>query len=138
MNENSNAVSIVENETVQTELLESLKKLEKKHLFYQRVICALMLVIAIGVVCVVPGTIRTLKVARDTMENANATILQASEAIGQAQTTLEDVSAFVTVGGDELAVAMEKINGIDIEGLNDGIADLKAVIEPLARLFGKR
>lgn len=141
----NNPTSIVENEEMQTDLLEALKKIEKKHLFYQRVICTLMLILVVCVVAVLPSTLHTLKVARDTMTNANTAVLQATEAIenaniaiSQAETTLKDVSEFVTVGGDGLATAMEKINGIDIDGLNDAIADLKAVVEPMARFFGKR
>ena len=33
--------------------------------------------------------------------------------------------------------AMETLGDVDIESLNDAIRDLKAIVEPLGRLFGR-
>lgn len=125
---NSMTTGIVENEQMQTGILEELRVLQKKHLFYQRVSCILILVFVVASLSVLPGIFRTLAMVQDTLETSNA-------AIEQAKTTLEDVSGFVTEGSDNLATAMQKIEGIDIDGLNEAISDLGAIVEPMARLF---
>lgn len=125
---NSMTTGIVENEQMQTGILEELRALQKKHLFYQRVSCILILVFVVASLSVLPGIFRTLAMVQDTLETSNA-------AIEQAKTTLEDVSGFVTEGSDNLATAMQKIEGIDIDGLNEAISDLGAIVEPMARLF---
>ena len=125
---NSMTTGIVENEQMQTGILEELRVLQKKHLFYQRVSCILILVFVLASLSVLPGIFRTLAMVQDTLETSNA-------AIEQAKTTLEDVSGFVTEGSDNLATAMQKIEGIDIDGLNEAISDLGAIVEPMARLF---
>lgn len=125
---NSMTTGIVENEQMQTGILEELRVLQKKHLFYQRVSCILILVFVVASLSVLPGIFRTLAMVQDTLETSNA-------AIEQAKTTLEDVSGFVTEGSDNLATAMQKIEGIDIDGLNEAISDLGAIVEPMAKLF---
>ena len=49
---------------------------------------------------------------------------------------MDDVGGLVTTTEKDLAVTMEKLNSIDFEGLNKGIEDLSAVVEPLAKFFG--
>ena len=49
---------------------------------------------------------------------------------------MDDVGGLVTTTEKDLAVTMEKLNSIDFEGLNKGIENLSAVIEPLAKFFG--
>ena len=51
---------------------------------------------------------------------------------------LGDVSGLVESTESSLGDAMTKINAIDIEGLNTAIEDLGAIVEPMAKLFGKR
>lgn len=38
---------------------------------------------------------------------------------------------------ESLRVASEAVDDLDIETLNEAISDLKAIVEPLAKLFGK-
>lgn len=49
---------------------------------------------------------------------------------------VSNVDALVTTSQTGVEDAMSKINGIDFETLNTAIADLAAVVEPLAKFFG--
>ena len=118
------------NEIQQTNLLETLEKIQKKHLFYQRITCLLILVFVLAVVSVLPSVFRTLHSAETALNNANDAILQAED-------TLKDVSGLVVDSEAQINTAMEKINSIDFEGLNAAIGDLQAVVEPMAEFFGK-
>lgn len=46
-----------------------------------------------------------------------------------------DMNTLMTTGQDSLQQAMTKLNSIDIDVLNQAIADLSAVVEPLAKFF---
>ena len=50
----------------------------------------------------------------------------------------EDVGTLATAAQTSLTEAMEAIDELDIEGLNSAIHDLQTIIEPLAKLFGKK
>ena len=46
-----------------------------------------------------------------------------------------NVDGLVSTSQDGVEQAIEKINGIDFDALNDAIKDLEAVIEPIAKFF---
>lgn len=58
------------------------------------------------------------------LNNANKLIEESGDSLSKALT-----------GVDE---ALKKVGSIDIESLNSAISDLKSIIDPLARLFGKK
>ena len=49
------------------------------------------------------------------------------------QTMVQDVDALVVTGQQSLEQTMEKLNAVDFDTLNEAIADLAAVVEPLAK-----
>ena len=117
------------------DLMSVLVKLQKKQLFYNRVIAVLLLVFVLVLLCLLPSIFRTLKPAEATLVNANEAVLQAKDAIEQAETTLEDVSRFANEGTKGLTESLEKIQSIDIDSLNKDIENLGAVVEPMAKFF---
>ncbi|MDD3414059.1 MAG: hypothetical protein PHY47_08665 [Lachnospiraceae bacterium] len=52
--------------------------------------------------------------------------------------TINNVNSLVVSSQSDITDAMEKINKIDFEGLNNAIKDLESVISPLSKLFGRR
>ena len=126
---NENQSIVEQNELQQTSLLETLEKLQKKHLFYQRISCLLILVFVVATLSILPSLFRTLSAAEEALDNANSVMLQAED-------TLEDISDLVVVSEKQINDAMKNLNDIDFEGLNSAIADLEAVVAPLADFFG--
>lgn len=51
---------------------------------------------------------------------------------------MKNTDAGVQQSLQELQQALEKLNSLDFEGLNQSIADLQAIVEPLSKLFGGR
>ena len=48
---------------------------------------------------------------------------------------VENVDKLVVTSQDGVTQALEKINTMDIEALNKAIANLSAVVEPMAKFF---
>lgn len=134
---------IYEESLKQTELLEKQSKLAKIRTLIMGVF---MVIIAISliVISVQFGGI---------LEEANSAITQINLLTRELSTILEETSltellnnanALIAESGDALTqalqgvdAALDNINKIDIETLNEAIADLQRVIEPLAKLFGR-
>jgi len=53
------------------------------------------------------------------------------------ESMVTNVDSLVTSSQDGVKQALDKINGLDIESLNQAIADLSAVVKPLADFFGR-
>lgn len=115
------------------ELLEEMKKINQKTLMHQRVMSVLMLVFVIAVVSLLPTVVETLNTAKTTLTHMN-------EAITQMEGALSEVETLATQAGtamDGMEKALENINGIDIETLNQAITDLGEVVQPMADFFGR-
>lgn len=115
------------------ELLEEMKKINQKTLMHQRVMSVLMLVFVVAVVSLLPTVVETLNTAKTTLTHMN-------EAITQMEGALSEVENLATEAGtamDGMEKALENINGIDIETLNQAITDLGEVVQPMADFFGR-
>lgn len=134
--------------TTENFLLEELVNNSQKQLFYERVRTVAALVIAVsivmGIVLVVPKALVTVQKANDIMEQASETIILANAAIESVTSMSESITTmgdnmdnFITDNSETMTEVMEKIEGIDFEGLNSAIKDLGDVVEPLANFFGK-
>ena len=53
------------------------------------------------------------------------------------ESMITNVDALVTESQDGVKQALDKINELDITSLNQAIADLSAVVKPLAEFFGR-
>ena len=58
--------------------------------------------------------------------------------LSDASKLVKNTDAGVQQSLQELQQALEKLNSLDFEGLNQSIADLQAIVEPLSKLFGGR
>ena len=115
------------------ELLEEMKEINQKTLMHQRVMSVLMLVFVVAVVSLLPTVVETLNTAKTTLTHMN-------EAITQMEGALSEVETLATEAGnamDGMEKALENINGIDIETLNQAITDLGEVVQPMADFFGR-
>ncbi len=125
----------------------------RKQLFYVRIcaiaLAAIFVAVIICAALVVPRTVRVLdnvNALSDRLDNLDleAVLDDAArllETIGPVADRLEplmdSVNDTVLEAQRDMEQALRAIQSIDIETLNDAIADLAAIVEPLARLFGK-
>ena len=91
------------------------------------------------------------------LQDVNTLMLQASSIAGDLETLTKEIldadiggilsnasqlvkntDAGVQQSLVELQQALEKLNSLDFDGLNQSIADLQAIVEPLSKLFGGR
>ena len=100
---------------------------------------------------VVPSALRTLNEANQLIRDADTLIVQL-DGVDQAVASLSNVALELEktdlpqmldeigklVGASQEAIAetRKKIDSMDIDSLNEAIADLSAVVSPLAKLFG--
>lgn len=115
------------------------------------IVACILAIVVIGVVFTLLPKINALVVqATTTIESVDTILADTKNVVTNLNTVtddlskvdmsslLGDVSGLVESTESSLGDAMTKINAIDIDGLNTAIEDLGAIVEPLAKLFGKR
>ena len=86
----------------------------------------------------------------DVVSNANAAVSKANEVIADVEALdLEGMTSSITALAEQGTVgigtalkdvsrALSVVEKLDIEGLNSSIQDLGTIVEPMAKLFGKK
>lgn len=79
----------------------------------------------------------------ESMEKVNSMLDEIAPTVEGLDQTMEGINemvgginTLVATNSENLAEAIEKLNGIDFETLNKAIADLEATVQPLANFFG--
>ena len=123
----------------QDPLLEQQKLLKAMYRMsiIRTVACLLIfLVIAGSALYVLPGVKRLvdqLSIVADNLEQIDVTYMTES-VTNLAVTGTESLETAMR----QVTAALENLNKLDIDTLNQSIADLGAIVEPMARLFGAR
>ena len=115
------------------ELLEQMKKINKKTLMHQRIMSVLMLIFVVTVVSLLPTVVTTLNTAKSTLTHMNEVITKMEGALTEVETLASEAGTAM----EGMEQALENINGIDIQSLNQAITDLGDVVEPMADFFGR-
>ncbi len=116
-------------------------KVDKKHLFWQRLsalaVVATFLVVLIVALILVPQVELTLS-------NINQVANDAQEAIGNVDTMVlemtdasKNLNQLVGDNSEALTKAVTDMSNIDFEGLNKAIQDLQDTVGPMASFFNK-
>jgi len=97
-------------------------------------ICMLLAVIICGLVLMpkLLDTFEQIDMVMTNLEDVSAELAEADLA-----GMLEEVSTLVGDSQAGVSDAINKISTLDIDTMNEAIQDLKAVVEPLAKLFGR-
>lgn len=114
-------------------------------------LCAIMLALVVVICVVLLPRLNTI------LQDVNTLMTQATSIAGDleiltkeildadiggilsdASKLVKNTDAGVQQSLQELQQALEKLNSLDFEGLNQSIADLQAIVEPLSKLFGGR
>ena len=111
-------------------------------------ICAAIVALAVAVL--IPRAVKTLggiDAATEELNSVAATLNQVdfvgmsesiSELTEQGKDTLSTALGDVEASLDSMQTALDNISKLDVDGLNQSIADLSAIVDPMARLFGKK
>ncbi len=73
----------------------------------------------------------------ETLYNANVALEQVTGMAEHADTILESVDGLVAESSEGVSQAMENMNSIDFQKLNQSIDDFNKVISPLSEFFGR-
>ncbi len=134
-----------------TELLELLRKISRENeeqkayvrrqVFYSR-LSVILLAVFVGMLTAalaftLPRLYGTLDTAVLTMNHADAAIADVSRELETLDEVFGNVNGLIDNTEASLTLAMDKINKMDVESLNQAIKELQDVVEPLARLFRK-
>ena len=122
------------------EILELLRKIDRTNrvkMITNIILCVLMLAAAVSCVCIcaavfdlmpqVSGILDQMQTILGDLEKTSASLAQLD-----LSSMVTDVDALVVYAQESLAAAMEKLNTIDLETLNQAIRDLAEIIEPMA------
>lgn len=111
-------------------------------------ICAAIIALAVAVL--IPRAVKTLggiDAATEELNSVASTLNQVdfvgmsesiSELTEQGKDTLNTALGDVEASLDSMHTALDNISKLDVDGLNQSIADLSAIVDPMARLFGKK
>ena len=111
-------------------------------------ICAATIALAVAVL--IPRAVKTLHgidAATEELNSVASTLNQVdfvgmsesiSELTEQGKDTLNTALGDVEASLDSMQTALDNISKLDVDGLNQSIADLSAIVDPMARLFGKK
>ncbi len=125
---------------------------------FSSILCLLIVVaLFIGVIRMAPtvkniaDNVQTLLVDTDTIIKETNTVVVSAQAIMQNLSTvseevasadltgmIENINQLVITSEESMGAALETVQSIDIQSLNNAIGDLRSVVEPLAKLFGKK
>lgn len=125
---------------------ETVKGYEKKKLLAARItavasIITLVIVIA-GAAFVVPCLTKlslALEAASASIDSAAKQVIDADlpELSRSIDALVSSSRTAVNNANDAASAALEKIEALEIEKLNDAISDLSSIVKPLARLLGR-
>ena len=124
------------------ELLEKMEKNSRKQVFFARIQFILTVVALVCCVVLLLNGMKILPQLQETAKQAEtvmANLEVVTSELAQADLTgmVENVDALVVTGQQGIEQAMEKINAIDFEALNQAIQDLSDVISPITNFFNK-
>ena len=134
---------IYEESLKQTEILEKQFKSAKKQ---NIIVSVLMIIVAAALIMLTVQLGGILEEANTAITEISSLTKQLNGILEETQLTelLNNANSLIAESGDALSEALISIdealgtvNQIDIESLNQAIADLQKVVEPLAKLFGR-
>lgn len=115
-------------------LLKDIQSQGKKRVFWSRIsavlLAAFVAVFAVSAAMIVPK-------ATVALDSANARLSSLESTISKLEIALDSITELTEETATSLDTAMDHLNSVDFEGLNQAITDLGNVVSPLANLFGR-
>lgn len=111
-------------------------KIMKKQLWYSRltIVTFLVLIFVVGYMVVqVSSLVPQVNSVLDNVEEISADLRDE-----KLSDTIRDIDEFTKTSQTGVEQAIEKLERIDLDSLNEAIQDLNSLISPLANFFGKK
>lgn len=111
-------------------------KIMKKQLWYSRltIVTFLVLILVVGYMVVqVSSLVPQVNSVLDNVEEISADLRDE-----KLSDTIRDIDEFTKTSQTGVEQAIEKLERIDLDSLNEAIQDLNSLISPLANFFGKK
>ncbi len=123
------------------QLLEEILKTQKRTLLGTRIVAVAAVVICVAV-CIslgilVPKVITTLDNVNDAVARTETLVASAEQSLSEIDGMITNVNDLVLDNTESLEQAMENLNSINFDELNQAIKDLGDVVEPLANFVNK-
>lgn len=127
----------MDNQTQLEQILEKMERNSRKQLFYSRVQCVFSIVAALCCVVLLTKFLQfmpQLELLAAQMELVLTNLEAITGELEKLDMTamVDNINALVTTSQSGVEDALEKINEIDIDTLNQAVKDLAAVVQPLA------
>lgn len=131
------------------ELLAKIEKSNRQQVRYARIQCLFSILAAVccgvllfAVLTVVPQVQQIAGQVQDLASQAETVLSNLEDVtteLAEVDLTgmVDSVDSLVSSSQEGVTQALDKINNLDIESLNDAITDLSAVVKPLAEFFSK-
>ena len=98
-------------------------------------VVGIFLITTVCAVCLIPRANRIMEQAEEVLGDLASVTEELEEA--DLPGLIKNLDGLIVESGDGIREAMESLGAVDIESLNEAIGDLKAIVEPLGRLFGR-
>ena len=122
------------------ELLIELVRTQRRDTFLEHVTAIINLVflavMILVLVILVPKAVTTLREVDRTVKEVNTLALEAQESLDGIDVMVGNVDKMVVENTDAVTTALNQINQVDYQKLNEAISSLNATVTPLA--FGSR
>ena len=129
------------------ELLIELVRTQRRDTFLEHVTAIINLVflavMILVLVILVPKAVTTLREVDRTVKEVNTLALEAQESLDGIDLMVGNVDKMVVENTDAVTTALNQINQVDYQKLNEAISSLNATVTPLAEMmkalpFGSR
>ena len=130
----------MENNQELLELLQKIEKANRQQVKLTRFVCIFALIAALCCGCTIGLVYHVLPQINTVISQMQIVLSNLEEATAQLSVIdfsgmIGDVDALVTTAQNSLDQTMNKLNTIDFQALNQAIADLSSVVEPMSKLM---
>lgn len=95
----------------------------------------LLAIMVLTLVIVVPKAVMTLREVDKTVKEVNTLAKEAQDSLDAIDIMVGNVDKMVVENTDAVTAALEKVNKVDYEKLNDAISSLNDTVTPLAKML---
>jgi|GEM_PF-5941143 len=141
---------LIEMRELEVNRREREEKQRKVRFVIQMVTCSLLAIMTIGIIALLPKIYGLAADSNKMMVQVDNVLTEADDAVSNLNKVSSDlakvdipglfdeVDSLVNDSQESVAKAAETLDSINIDDLNDSITALKAIVQPMSRLFGNK